>query len=130
MCIRDSGRIRAFDDDMDAYRRLLLSERSGGGAAPRREEKPRARALPRNEVAPLKAEVAKCEARVAKLEEMREAIDGRLSNPLLYARGDADAIEALHKKRAEVEDGLARAEALWMAALERLESATDSAGAA
>jgi len=74
-------------------------------------------------VAPLRAEVAKCEARVAKLEEMREEIDGRLANPLLYARGDQDAIEALQKKRAEVESGLERAEALWLAALERLEAA-------
>jgi ATP-binding cassette subfamily F protein 3 len=118
------GRIRPFDDDMDAYRRLLLSERSGGGAAaPKREEKPKARALPRSEVAPLRAEVSKCEARVAKLEGMRDEIDGRLANPLLYARGDQDAIEALQKKRAEVENGLERAEALWMAALERLEAA-------
>ena len=116
------GRIRAFDDDMDAYRRLLLSERSGGsGAAPKREEKPRPKALPRSEAAPLKAEVAKCEARITKLEEMRDEIDGRLANPLIYTRGDQDAIEALHRKRAEVEAGLERAESLWMAALERLE---------
>jgi ATP-binding cassette subfamily F protein 3 len=60
---------------------------------------------------------------VAKLEEMRATIDGRLANPLLYARGDAEAIEKLQRKRAEVEDGLARAEALWLAALERLEAA-------
>jgi ATP-binding cassette subfamily F protein 3 len=117
------GRIRAFDDDMDAYRRLLLSERSGGAAPPKREEKPKPRALPRSGVTPLKAEVAKCEARVARLEEMRGEIDDRLANPLLYARGDQDAIEALQKKRAEVESGLERAEALWLAALERLEAA-------
>ena len=60
---------------------------------------------------------------MAKLEEMREAIDGRLANPLLYARGDTEEIERLQQKRAEVEDALARAEALWMAALERLEAA-------
>ena len=50
-------------------------------------------------------------------------IDGRLANPLLYARGDTEAVARLQKKRAEVEDGLARAEALWLAALERLEAA-------
>ena len=48
---------------------------------------------------------------------------GRLANPLLYARGDTEEIETLQKKRAEVQDGLARAEALWLAALERLEAA-------
>ena len=53
---------------------------------------------------------------------MRAAIDQRLANPLLYARGDGEEIETLQKKRAEVQDGLARAEALWLAALERLEA--------
>ena len=63
---------------------------------------------------------------MTRLEEMREAIDRRLANPLLYSRGDSDEIETLQKKRAEVLDGLERAETLWLAALERL----DAAGAA
>jgi ATP-binding cassette subfamily F protein 3 len=119
--VRD-GQVRPFDDDMDAYRRLLLAERGGTPAKPR-EERAKPRPAPRAEVAPLRAEVAKCEARVAKLEEMRTAIDSRLANPLLYSRGDAEELERLRRKRAEVEDALARAEALWMAALERLEAA-------
>jgi ATP-binding cassette subfamily F protein 3 len=119
--VRD-GRVKPYDDDMDAYRRMLLAERNGAPARVR-EDKPKPRPAPRAEVAPLRAEVAKCEARVAKLEEMRATIDGRLANPLLYARGDAEAIDKLRRKRAEVEDGLQRAEALWLAALERLEAA-------
>ncbi len=119
------GRVRPYDDDMDAYRRLLLSERGGTPARrsdPARDENPRPRPLPRSETAPLRAEVARCETRVARLEEMRAEIDGRLANPLIYSRGDSEAIAKLQKKRAEVEDGLARAEALWEAALERLEA--------
>ena len=76
------GRVRPFDDDMDAYRRLLLvrarTARRCGRA--RRSRRPRP-APPRAEVAPLRAEVAKCEARVAKLEEMRAAIDGAAGQP-------------------------------------------------
>jgi ATP-binding cassette subfamily F protein 3 len=60
---------------------------------------------------------------VAKLEKMREAIDARLANPLIYSRGDTDEIETLQKKRAEVVEAIARAEALWLTALERLEAA-------
>jgi ATP-binding cassette subfamily F protein 3 len=116
------GHVRPFDDDMDAYRRLLLSERGGTPARPR-DDKPKPRPQPRSDVAPLKAEAAKCEARVAKLEEMRAAIDSRLANPLIYTRGDTEAIERLRRKRAEVEDALTRAEALWMTALERLDAA-------
>ena len=124
--VRDGG-VRPYDDDMEAYRRQLLAERSGP-PLPSREERPgpKPRPLPRSGSAPLRAEVAKCEARVTRLEEMREAIDRRLANPLLYSRGDSDEIETLQKKRAEVLDGLERAEALWLAALERL----DAAGAA
>jgi ATP-binding cassette subfamily F protein 3 len=64
-----------------------------------------------------------CEARVAKLEAMRTEIDGRLANPLLYSRGETEQVARLQKKRAEVEEGLARAEAMWEAALERVETA-------
>ncbi|MFO1143706.1 MAG: ABC-F family ATP-binding cassette domain-containing protein [Amaricoccus sp.] len=115
------GRVAAFDDDMDGYRRLLLAERSGTPLRSVRDEKPK-KPAPRTEAAPLKAEAAKCEARVQKLEAMRDEIDSRLANPLLYSRGDTEEVERLQRKRAEVEDGLARAEALWLAALERLEA--------
>ena len=93
------GRVRPFDDDMDAYRRLLLSERNGTPARGR-EEKPKApvptrgAAAPRSAVAPLRAEVARCEARVAKLEEIRAEIDSRLANP-------ADLRARRHRSRRE-----------------------------
>ena len=121
------GRVRPFEDDMEAYRRLLLSER--GAASPKREEKKeeKPRAARKASNAGLRAEVAKCEERVKKLEEMREKIDSRLSNPILYARSDAIEMAQLQKKRAEVIDGLERAEALWLAALERLEAAGEVA---
>jgi ATP-binding cassette subfamily F protein 3 len=117
------GRVVPFDDDMEGYRRLLLSERSGPPLRAAAEVKPKARRAPAVTLSPLRAEVARCEARVGRLEEMRTAIDMRLANPLLYSRGDAEEIESLQKKRAEVEDGLARAETLWVTALERLEDA-------
>ncbi len=119
------GVVKPFDDDMDAYRRLLLSERGGAPAKPKetRDAEDRRPRPPRSDIAPLKAEVARCEARVARLTEMQQTIDSRLANPLLYSRGDTEELTLLQKKRAEVEDGLARAEALWMAALERLEAA-------
>ena len=126
---KDEIMLQIIADKMEAYRRMLLSDR-GGSSARAREEKPRetpkVKRPARTAVASLKADVAKCEARVAKLEEMRESIDLRLSNPLLYARGDSDEIETLRRKRAEVQDGLTRAEALWLAALERLEAAGEA----
>jgi ATP-binding cassette subfamily F protein 3 len=58
---------------------------------------------------------------------MRATIDARLASPQLYTQGDGAEAEALRRKRAEVVDGLRRAEALWMAALERLEAAGEHA---
>jgi ATP-binding cassette subfamily F protein 3 len=121
----DDGGVAPFDGDMEAYRRFLLSQRDGAPSRARAEraEKPKARRPAPAATGPLKAEVVKCEARVTKLEEMRGAIDSRLSNPILYARSDKTEISSLQKKRKEVLKGLERAEALWIAALERLEAA-------
>lgn len=116
------GAVKPYHDDMDAYRRMLLSERGGTVKEVVKKEKP-AKAAPRPKPnAGLKNEVAKCEARVNKLEEMRDNIDRRLGNKALYERGDHDEIELWTKKRKEVVKGLERAEALWMQALERLEN--------
>ena len=125
------GGVAPFEGDMADYRKLLLSQRGGGG---RQAEKAdnlkranrRAAAEARRDLAPLRAEVAACEARIEKLEAMRAKIEERLADPTLYEQ-DADAIETANKKRAEILEGLARAEALWEAALERLEAAENAA---
>jgi ATP-binding cassette subfamily F protein 3 len=121
----NDGRVAPFEDDLDGYRRWLLSDRKHAAPPdpPARTKPKQARA---RQAAPLEAEVARCEARMAKLEEIRSRIDARLSNPLLYNRGDVEEIAQLRRKRAEVEAGLERAEALWLTAMERL----DAAGAA
>jgi len=54
--------------------------------------------------------------------EMLARMDAKLADPELY-RGPADRIEALQKKRGEIVEGQARAEALWLAAEEKLEAA-------
>ena len=119
------GVVKPYDDDLDAYQRLLLSERGGGADRPKVNDKPKAAPKPpaRSKLQPLKAEVTKCEARVTKLEVMRDNIDARLSNQALYDRGDFEEIEKWQKKRKEVMAGLDKAEALWATAVDRLEKA-------
>ena len=116
------GAVKPYHDDMDAYRRMLLSER--GGAVKdvvAKKPKPTKQAPKPKPGANLRAEVATCEMRVNKLEEMRDNIDRRLGNKALYERGDHEEIEKWTKKRKEVMKGLERAESLWMKALEKLE---------
>ncbi len=113
------GHVAPWAEDLDAYQRMLLGHKAPTEKKPPKAAKP----APQNVLKPLKAEVAKCEARIQKLEEMRANIDTRLANPLLYERGDTEEIEKWQRKRGEVEDGLERAEALWIAALEKLDAA-------
>ncbi|WP_118136726.1 ABC-F family ATP-binding cassette domain-containing protein [Oceanicella sp. SM1341] len=125
------GKVGRFDGDMDDYRSLLLSERGSGGVrdagaqADRKAAKPgkSEKAAQRRNLAPLRADVRNCEDRVAKIEEMRVKIDLMLSNPLFYEKNEPSKIEALQIKRSEIIEGLERAEALWLAAQERLEAA-------
>ncbi|HBS48699.1 MAG TPA: glycosyl transferase family 1 [Rhodobacteraceae bacterium] len=115
------GTVRAFEDDLDSYRQMLLARE-----APTEKAKP-ARAAPkrptREALLALRAEARKSEARVEKLTGMREKLAAKLADPALYDKGDQGEIEVWQRKYAEVMEGLDRAEALWMQAMEKLERA-------
>ncbi len=116
-----NGTVKPYDEDLAAYRQMLLSRDS----APAREKpaSPKPKRPSRDAILDLRAEVRKCEARVEKISEMREKLSAKLADPTLYDDAQASDLAHWQKKFAEVEDGLARAETLWMAALERLEEA-------
>ena len=120
------GTVAPWDDDLDAYRRFLLS-------APDPAEKPAkpkpAKVVPVADIAQLRSDVRKCEQRVEKLEEMRDKLAVKLADPALYEEARRNELETWNRKYAEVMDGLDRAEALWMRAAEALEAATDAANA-
>ncbi|MBT8424857.1 MAG: ATP-binding cassette domain-containing protein [Silicimonas sp.] len=114
------GRVAPYDADLDAYRRMLLD-----APGPKTEK---ARAKPakptRHQIADLRQAVSTAEARVEKLTELRERLAAKLANPSIYDAEHIAEAETWQRKFAEVEDGLERAEALWMKALERLEAAS------
>ncbi len=113
------GRVTPYEEDLEAYRRMLLDQ-----PAPKTEKPKAKQAKPsRATIAELRQEVSTAEARVEKLTDMREKLAVRLADPATYEAARASEAEGWQKKFAEVEDGLARAEALWMKALERLEAA-------
>ncbi|RYG89731.1 ABC transporter ATP-binding protein [Loktanella sp. IMCC34160] len=115
------GRVGPYDDDLEAYRRMLLQvEKPTERAKP---EKPKAPKPTRDQILALRAEVRKAEDRVAKIEEMRERLAKKLADPELYEDTKKGELETWNRKYAEIMDGLARAEALWVAASEKLEKA-------
>lgn len=114
------GRVEAFEEDLEAYRKLLLSSDAPAKAV---RPKPEVKRTDRDARLALRTEVRKCEARIEKLEEIRTRVEEKLAEPGLYEGGRADEITKWQLKRAEVMDGLERAEALWIAAQERLDAA-------
>ncbi|RVV98941.1 ABC-F family ATP-binding cassette domain-containing protein [Mesobaculum littorinae] len=116
------GRVAPFDEDLEAYRRLLLAD--DAPQKPKAEApKPKPRRASRDEVLAMRSDVRKAEGRVEKLNEMRDKLAKKLADPDLYEPGKAGEAEVWQKKYAEVMEALGRAEALWMAALEKLETA-------
>lgn len=115
------GHVTSYDDDLEAYRRLLLTPDK-----PAEKDKPKAKAAPkptRDEILALRADVRKNEERVTKINDMRDKLAKKLADPALYEDAKAGELATWNKKYAEVMDGLNRAEAMWMASLEKLEKA-------
>jgi ATP-binding cassette subfamily F protein 3 len=113
------GAVAPYAQDLDSYRRELLS----GEDIDRPAEKPKEKAPrpSREALSALKAEVRRCDERLAKLNEMRDKLAKKLADPALYDRPEEAVI--WQKKYAEVMEGLDRAEALWLRAAENLELA-------
>jgi ATP-binding cassette subfamily F protein 3 len=71
----------------------------------------------------LRSDARKGEERVNKINEMRDKLAKKLADPALYDDSRIGELATWNKKYAEVMEGLGRAEAMWMAALEKLEKA-------
>ena len=113
------GNVTPYTEDMDAYRKMLLSERGGLPKSEKKKQKNgKVKKVPKEK---LKLEVASCEERVVKLQEMRNKLDQKMAEPGFYD-GEAAAISMWQKKHVEVTEGLERAEGLWMVSLEKLEA--------
>ncbi|PIE10532.1 MAG: glycosyl transferase family 1 [Rhodobacterales bacterium] len=115
------GRVTPYEDDLDAYRRMLLSDKPAKPAAAAPTPKPKRPS--RDELMALRAALRKCEARVEKITEMREKLAAKLADPALYEDSRIGELESWNRKFAEVEDGLSRAETLWLEAQEKLDAA-------
>lgn len=113
------GAVTPYTEDLEAYRRQLLAgEDEVKVVAKPVEKKPKPS---RDEMLALKAEVRKCEDRLGKLNDMRDKLAKKLADPQLYEDGRKGELETWNKKYAEVMDALDKAEALWLAAQEKLE---------
>jgi ATP-binding cassette subfamily F protein 3 len=115
------GAVTPYTEDLEAYRRQLLAGDDEGKVAAKPVER---KARPgRDEILAMKAEVRKCEERLAKLNDMRDKLAKKLADPSLYEDSRKGELQTWNGKYAEVMDALDRAEAMWLTAQEKLEGA-------
>jgi ATP-binding cassette subfamily F protein 3 len=117
------GKVTPYEDDLDAYRKMLLAGDDKPAAERAPAPKPAAPRPSREALSALRAEVRKCEDRLQKLNDMRDKLATKLADPALYEPERSGEAAVWQKKYAEVMDGLDRAEELWILAQERLEAA-------
>lgn len=120
----NDGAVSSYDGDLDDYRQFLLS----GDLAPKTKQevtkpapKPAPKRANRDELQDLRAEVRRAEARVQKLTEMLAKLNVKLADPGVF--GNKFEAKKWGQKHAEAVEAMARAENLWMAALENLDIA-------
>ncbi|MEQ8367282.1 MAG: ABC-F family ATP-binding cassette domain-containing protein [Roseicyclus sp.] len=121
------GRVAPYEGDLDSYRNALLKGDAKNEDRPVKQTKEKKKPLSLEAMKDLRSEVRRCEARVAKIEEMREKLAKKLADPALYEDGRTGELATWQKKYAEVMEGLDKAEALWMAAAQKLEQAQELA---
>jgi len=113
------GAVTPYTEDLEAYRKMLLA--GDEDAKPATKPVPVVKKASRDEVLAMKAEVRKCEERMAKLNDMRNKLATKLADQALYEPARKGELETWNRKYAEVMDGLDRAEDMWMAAQGKLE---------
>ena len=119
-----AGGVTPYNDDLNAYRKLLLTNDAPLKNKDKAAAKPAKPKVTKDQLTAMKTEVRKCEERLEKLNVMGDKLAKKLADPTLYEDGKAGEAEVWQKKYAEVRTALDRAEALWIAASEKLEAAS------
>ncbi len=119
------GHVSVYEEDLQAYRKMLLSNDKPAkkGKDAKQSEKPKAKRPSQDQMKALRADVRKCEERMTKIDDMRDKLAKKLADPVLYEDARKGELETWNKKYAEVMEAHGRAEAMWMAALEKLDAA-------
>lgn len=117
------GTVTPYEDDLEAYRKMLLTPTKPVSKNTKPKAAPTAKRASREDILSLRSELRKSEARVEKINEMRDKLAKKLADPALYEDAKVGELEVWNKKYAEVMNALERAEALWMAASDKLEKA-------
>lgn len=123
------GTVKAYEGDLDQYRREVLSRADGDrmtadGRRDKADTKAAPAAEPKRRIAtgPLKKRIRELESQVEKLEKEIAGLDAKLADPALHAKAPLDAAR-FAQARTSAADTLAAAEEEWLAVSSELEAA-------
>jgi len=122
----NSGTVKPFDGDLDAYRALVLEGPESLASAKSKQERMEAaaREAPVKKVHPntIRKKIETVDARIAKISELINRVDEILSKPETFQRDKGKAAQ-LAAQRAELAKALETAEEEWLALSTELEAA-------
>jgi ATP-binding cassette subfamily F protein 3 len=130
----DAGHASPFDGDLEDYARWFMTSAASTQEADtveksapeqtneQKKQRKRLEAERRNRLSPLRAEVARCEARIAELERRRAEVEAALSTPDIYGEQAKQQLQELLKKQTQLRRDLQACEEAWVAASERLDA--------
>jgi ATP-binding cassette subfamily F protein 3 len=126
----DAGRATPFDGDLEDYARWFQVSAAAASEAPamtkpaaeQKKQRKREEAERRNRLSPLRAEVARCETRIAELETRRQQVEAELANPDIYGEHAKQRLQELLKVQTQLRRDLHASEEAWLTATERLDA--------
>jgi ATP-binding cassette subfamily F protein 3 len=116
----DGGRLRPFEDDLDAYPAWLARRKAGGagGGEPTGGRRKREFKAQRNRI-------SKLEREIEQLTEVREGLLARLGEDSIYLEENRDELRTALAAQAENQQRLEHAEEDWLRLSEALEAQQD-----
>jgi ATP-binding cassette subfamily F protein 3 len=131
----DQGRATSFDGDLDDYARWFTTREEGevaeesSSAVPSAEQKKqrkREEAERRNRLSPLKAEIARLEKQLERLEQQRAAVESALAEPEIYQPGSKQELQELLQQQIQLKRDISDIETRWLTATEKLDAELSS----
>ena len=127
----DQGRASPFDGDLDDYAQWFTKreenetsseEAPSALSAEQKKQRKREEAERRNRLSPLKADIARLEKQLARLEQDRGAVETALADPDIYNPGSKQKLQELLQKQTQLKRDIAATESAWLEASEKLDA--------
>jgi len=131
-----TGKVQAFDGDLDDYRSWLTEQKRVGEEAPNpdnnsnlsRKDQRKQDADRRNRLKPYMDKVKKAEAAVEKFHQHQRKLEEQLADPAIYTDDSKEQLKQILAQKILTDSQLEQAEIEWMTAEENLQQAEQADG--